>query len=86
VVVEELGGDEILDDLVLEHAEAGLLERELGQVIGRLQPGDRHRADDPVDVRLIGDRAERAGGDPGTLDGLVPARDGCARRLGDGGH
>ena len=75
VVVEELGGDVVLDHLVLEHAEAGLLERELGELDGGLEPGDDHRADDPVDLRLVGDRAERRGGGLGALDGGVPAGD-----------
>ncbi len=87
VVVQELGGHVVLDHLVLEHAEAGLLERQLGQLDGGLQPGDHHRADDPIDVRLLVDGAERARGRLGALDRGVPARDRLAgRRLGRGAH
>ena len=59
VVVEELGGDVVLDDLVLEHAEAGLLHRELGEVDRVLEAGDDHRPDDAVD-RLLVERAQGA--------------------------
>ena len=53
VVVEELGRDVVLDDLVLEHAEAGLLHRELGELDGVPQAGHDHRPDDPVDLLLV---------------------------------
>ena len=59
VVVEELGRDVVLDDLVLEDAEARLLGRELGELHGVLEPGDDHRPDDPVD-RLQIEAAELA--------------------------
>ena len=87
VVVEELGGDVVLGHLVLEYAEAGLFERELGELDGGLQSGDDHRADDPVDLLLIADRAERDGGGLGALHDAVPA--GNRRGLGGvdgGGH
>ena len=38
VVEEELGGDVVLDHLVLEHAEAGLLHRQLGELDGASSP------------------------------------------------
>ena len=53
VVVEELGGDVVLDHLVLEHAEAGLLHRQLGQLDGVLEAGHRHRPHDPVNGLLV---------------------------------
>ena len=73
VVVEELGRDVVLDDLVLEDAEAGLLHGELGEVDRVLQAGDDHRPDDPVD-RLLVEAAQRASRLVRTLDDLVEAR------------
>ena len=58
VVVEELGGDVVLDHLVLEHAEAGLLHRQPRELDGVLQPCDDERPDDPVDGLLVVDAAE----------------------------
>ena len=53
VVVEELGGDVVLDHLVLEHPETGLLHRQLGELEGALQSGHHHRPDDLVDLPLV---------------------------------
>ena len=70
VVVEELGGDVVLDHLVLEHAEVGLLHRQLGELDGVLEPGDDHRPDDPVD-RLLVELAQRRRGLARALDEAV---------------
>ena len=59
VVVEELGGDVVLEDLVLEHAEVGFLHRELGQLDRVLETGDGHRPNDSIDGLLI-EFAERS--------------------------
>ena len=67
VVVEELGGDVVLDDLVLEHAEAGLLHGELRELDRRPQAGDGHRPDDAVD-RLLVEAPEGVGGGAGAVD------------------
>ena len=53
VVVEELGGHVVLDDLVLEDPEAGLLDRQAGQFPGGAHPGADHRLDDPVHLLLV---------------------------------
>ena len=57
VVVEELGGDVVLEHLVLEHPEPGLLHRQLGELDGVLEPRDRHR---PHDRRRLPGRARAA--------------------------
>ena len=53
VVVEELGGDVVLEHLVLEHAELGFLHRQLRQLDGVLEARHRHRPDDPIDGLLV---------------------------------
>ena len=53
VVGEEFGRDEVLDDLVFEHAEAGLLDGERSELDRRFQSGDHHGRDDGVDLLLI---------------------------------
>src|SRR5664280_1282735 len=58
VVVEELGGQVVLDDLVLEDPEAGLFHRHPGEIDGDVQPGDHHGQDDVVDGLLV-ELAER---------------------------
>ena len=70
VVVEELGGDVVLHDLVLEHPEPGLLDGQERQLGRRLQSRDRHRPDDAVH-RLLVERAERHRGLGGAVHGLV---------------
>ncbi len=72
VVVEELGGDEVLDDLVLEHPEVGLLHRQRGQLEGVLETGHDHGPDDPVDGLLI-EFAEGLRGGFRPLDEIVDA-------------
>ena len=66
VVVEELGGDEVLDHLVLEDPEAGLTDRQHGQFGCRAETCPDHRIDDPVHRRLV-ESAERLGGESGPL-------------------
>ncbi len=61
VVPEELGGDVVLDDLVLVHPEAGLLDGQPGELPGSSQPGLDHGEHDAVD-RLLVERAELVGG------------------------
>ncbi len=53
IVVQEFGGHIVLDDLVLEDAEARLLDRHTGQFAGRAHPGPHHRLDDRVDLLLV---------------------------------
>jgi hypothetical protein len=53
VVVEELGSDEVLDDLVLDHAEVGLLHRHEGELGGGVQPGLDHRQNNAVNRLLV---------------------------------
>src|SRR5450755_4281819 len=53
VVVQELGGDVVLDHLVLEHPEAGLLHRQVGELDGALEPGHDHRPHNPIDRFLV---------------------------------
>ena len=86
VVVEELGGDVVLEDLVLEDPEPGLLHGELGEVDGVLEAGDDHRPHDRVDGLLV-QAAEGAGGGAGALDVAVQAlgEDGLDDRCFDGG-
>ena len=52
-VPQELGRDVVLDHLVLEDAEAGLLHRQLGELDRALEPGDDHRPDDAVHGLLV---------------------------------
>ena len=51
--MEELGGHIVLDDLVLENAEASLLDRHTRQFRRRADPGAHHRLDDRVDLLLV---------------------------------
>jgi hypothetical protein len=74
VVVEELGRDVVLDDLVLEHAEAGLLHRELGELDRAAKAGDDHRPHDAVDL-LLAELPERP-------CGLLRARDVAVEAIG----
>ncbi len=55
------GGEDVFDDLVLEHAAAGLVHRHLGQVLVVVQPRERHRMDDLIDLLLrhVHERLER---------------------------
>ena len=53
VVVQEFGGHVVLDDLVLEDPEAGLLDRQRGQFPSGAHPGADHRLDDPVHLLLV---------------------------------
>jgi len=67
VVVEELGGDVVLDDLVLEDAEPGLLDGELGEVDGGPEAGHDHGPHDGVDLLLV-EVPQGAGGLSGPVD------------------
>ena len=71
VVVQELGGDVVLDHLVLEHAEAGVLHRQARELDRVLEAGDHERVDDPVDASLVVDGAEATGGKRRALDVAV---------------
>ena len=52
VVVDELRGHHVLDGLVFQNPEPGLLDRETGQMLGLFHPGHDHRLDDAIDVLL----------------------------------
>jgi hypothetical protein len=73
VVVEELGRDVVLDHLVLEDAEAGLLHRQLGQLDRVLETGHDHGPHDAVDGLLV-EPAQRAGRRPRAFDIAVQPR------------
>ena len=51
--MQELGGDIVLDDLVLEDAETRLLDRQRGQFRGGPYPCAHHRLDDRIDLLLV---------------------------------
>ena len=70
VVVEELGGHVVLDDLVLEHAEARLLDGQRGELGRCLESRHRHRPHDAVDLLLV-EGAERGGGRSRPGHGLI---------------
>jgi len=61
VVGEELGGGVVLDDLVLEDAETGLLDRQGRELARGADTGAHHGGDDGVHLLLV-QRAERLGG------------------------
>jgi hypothetical protein len=49
----DIGDDVVLEYFVLEHAELGLLHRELAEINGVLDAGHGHRPYDPVGHALI---------------------------------
>ncbi len=53
---------EVLDDLVLEDAVAGLVDGEAGELLGGGGTGLCHGADDGVDARLVGSLEQLEGG------------------------
>jgi len=84
VVGEELGGNVVLHDLVLEDPEAGLLDRELRELGRSTDSGAHHGLNDPVDPGLV-ELAERAGSLHRALDCRIDIRAtrvGCHLRTG----
>ena len=87
VVGEELGGGVVLDHLVLEDAEAGLLDRERGELARGPDAGTHHGRDDRVHLLLV-QRPERLRGSRRPVDQRVDrsqtllrqARRGCVGR------
>jgi hypothetical protein len=73
VVVEELGRDVVLDDLVLEEAEVRLLHHQASELDRVLDTRDRERADDTVDSGVVVDGAKLLGGRAGAPDEPVQA-------------
>ena len=67
VVVNEFQGDHVLDRLVLEDAQPGLLDRQTGQVLRLAQPRQHHCLHDPIYVFLTV-LGEDGGGGPAALD------------------
>src|SRR5205807_5454102 len=65
-VGDDPGVVEVLDDLVLEDAVAGLVDGEARELLGGVGTGPGHGADDGVDPRLVGALEELEGGAGGT--------------------
>ena len=70
VVVEKLGGHVVLDHLVLEHTETGLLDGGGGELPRRPDTRPSHGLDDRVDLLLV-EPPERLGRTDGVGDGGV---------------
>ena len=62
VVVDQLRGDEVLDHLVLPHAQTGLLGGHAGKLDASVEGAQVHRAHDGVGLRLV--EAAELGGLP----------------------
>jgi hypothetical protein len=75
--VHPLGGEQVLLDLVRDHAEPGFLDREAGQRLGLGRDGRGHRVDDRVNLGLGVLREDGLGGPRATHE--------CPG-LGDGGE
>ena len=67
VVVDELGGHHVLDDLVFHHSEFGFFDRQARQMLRLLQPGQHHRLDDAIDI-LLRELGEDSGSGSGLAD------------------
>ena len=52
VVVDELAGHHILDDLVFHHSEPGFLHRQARQMLSVFQSSQDHGFDDAIDILL----------------------------------
>src|SRR6202142_1367877 len=60
VVVGELRGHHVLDDLVFHDADSGFLNREAGKILRVFEAGEDHRLDDTIHV-LLGKLGEYSG-------------------------
>ena len=67
VVVDELRGHHVLDDLVFHHSEPGFLNRQAGEMLSLVQSGQDHRLDDAINV-LLGELGKDGGGGSGLTD------------------
>ena len=67
VVVGELGGHHVLDDLVFHDSELGFLNREAGEMLSLVQSRQHHRLDDAINI-FLGELGEDGGGGSGLTD------------------